>query len=280
ASLSDPPPEVAPAAPPVAGLAAARPRAAVFARVPDLAAVLPADLAARLQLGHPLGQGLLLGARRLGQGAGHLVVLAGDQVHVGQDALELPAELRLGLVPHAGGHAQRAAGQPGQVVDHFALGLHRPAHSRAVAALRGPASLCAKGAPAGSGDQERKALQGGPMILVTGGAGFIGSNLVGALAARGERVVVADWLGRPSDGHEKWRNLAKAELEAIVPPEELLAALELGEFTPDAVFHMGAVSATTETDGDLLAQTNITLSQRLWRWCCETRVPFIYASSA
>ncbi len=118
------------------------------------------------------------------------------------------------------------------------------------------------------------------MILVTGGAGFIGSNLVGALAARGERVVVADWLGRPSDGHEKWRNLAKAELEAIVPPEELLAALELGEFTPDAVFHMGAVSATTETDGDLLAQTNITLSQRLWRWCCETRVPFIYASSA
>ncbi|WP_119165252.1 ADP-glyceromanno-heptose 6-epimerase [Algihabitans albus] len=114
------------------------------------------------------------------------------------------------------------------------------------------------------------------MILVTGGAGFIGSNLVSALAARGERVVVADWLGH----EEKWRNLAKAEIEAILPPEELLSALELGEFSPDAVFHMGAVSSTTETDGDLLAQTNFTLSQRLWRWCREVHAPFIYASSA
>lgn len=114
------------------------------------------------------------------------------------------------------------------------------------------------------------------MILVTGGAGFIGSNLVAALAARGERVVVADWLGR----EDKWRNLAKAELEAIVPPEELLPALELGELSPDAVFHMGAVSSTVETDGDLLAQTNIALSQRLWRWCAEAQAPFVYASSA
>jgi ADP-L-glycero-D-manno-heptose 6-epimerase len=114
------------------------------------------------------------------------------------------------------------------------------------------------------------------MILVTGGAGFIGSNLVSALAARGERVVVCDWLGHQA----KWRNLAKAELEGILPPEELLDALHSGALTPDAVFHMGAVSSTVETDGDLLAQTNITLSQQLWHWCRETHAPFIYASSA
>jgi ADP-L-glycero-D-manno-heptose 6-epimerase len=114
------------------------------------------------------------------------------------------------------------------------------------------------------------------MILVTGGAGFIGSNLVAALAARGERVLVADRLG---DG-EKWRNLAKHEIEGLLPPEDLLPALDALEIEPQAVFHMGAVSSTTETDGDLIAQTNLTLSQRLWTWCTAHGVPLIYASSA
>jgi ADP-L-glycero-D-manno-heptose 6-epimerase len=77
----------------------------------------------------------------------------------------------------------------------------------------------------------------------------------------------------------KWRNLAKHPVAAIVPPEELRAFL--GRHPPvRAMFHMGAISATTETDGDLVAATNIALPQYLWDWCAEARVPFIYASSA
>eukprot|EP01031_Cornospumella_fuschlensis_P050049 gene50049-61255_t len=111
------------------------------------------------------------------------------------------------------------------------------------------------------------------MILVTGGAGFIGSNLVAALTARGEEVVVLDWLGKD----EKWRNLEGAVLAGLLPPTELDAALAM---RPRAVVHMGAISATTETDGDLVAASNLTLSLKLWDWCAEHGVPFIYASSA
>lgn len=113
------------------------------------------------------------------------------------------------------------------------------------------------------------------MHIVTGGAGFIGSNLVAALCARGEEVVVVDRLRQG----QKWRNLAKHPVAAIVPPEELRAFL--GRHPPvKALFHMGAISATTETDGDLVAATNIALPQYLWDWCADARVPFIYASSA
>jgi ADP-L-glycero-D-manno-heptose 6-epimerase len=111
------------------------------------------------------------------------------------------------------------------------------------------------------------------MILVTGGAGFIGSNLVAALTARGEEVVVLDWLGK----EEKWRNLNGAVLAGLLPPGELETALAM---RPRAVVHLGAISATTETDGDLVAASNLTLSLKLWDWCAAEGVPFIYASSA
>lgn len=111
------------------------------------------------------------------------------------------------------------------------------------------------------------------MILVTGGAGFIGSNLVQALTARGEEVVVLDWLGNG----EKWRNLSGAVLAGLLPPMALDAALAL---RPRAVLHLGAISATTETDGDLVAASNLTLSLKLWDWCAAAGVPLIYASSA
>lgn len=113
------------------------------------------------------------------------------------------------------------------------------------------------------------------MHIVTGGAGFIGSNLVAALCARGEEVVVVDRLRQGV----KWRNLAKHPVAGIVPPEDL--ATFLARRPPvRALFHMGAISATTETDGDLVARTNIALPQMLWDWCAEAGVPFIYASSA
>jgi ADP-L-glycero-D-manno-heptose 6-epimerase len=115
------------------------------------------------------------------------------------------------------------------------------------------------------------------MILITGGAGFIGSNLAAALEERGERdVAVCDRLGQ--DG--KWRGIAKRELAAVVPPDGLFAFLDAHAREIGAVFHLGAISSTTETDADLIAHTNFTLSQRLWEWCTESETRFIYASSA
>jgi ADP-L-glycero-D-manno-heptose 6-epimerase len=117
------------------------------------------------------------------------------------------------------------------------------------------------------------------MYLVTGGAGFIGSNLVSALCARGAEVLVVDRLREGMPGREKWRNIAKSPIAGILPPEELEDFwAEADEI--EAVLHMGAISATTATDGDLVAATNFTLPLWLWAACAERGVPFIYASSA
>ena len=114
------------------------------------------------------------------------------------------------------------------------------------------------------------------MILVTGGAGFIGSNMVAALDDEGVRVSVCDRLGHD----DKWRNLAARELEELVDPEDIGDFLEMRGDELSGVVHMGAISATTETDADLIVETNVRLSQALWHWCAEAEVPFIYASSA
>jgi ADP-L-glycero-D-manno-heptose 6-epimerase len=113
------------------------------------------------------------------------------------------------------------------------------------------------------------------MLLVTGGAGFIGSNVVASLNEAGRTdIAVNDILG---SGH-KWRNLAKRRLTEFVPAGELLRWLEGRKL--DAVVHMGAISSTTETDVDLLVENNFRLSLRLFEWCAMSRTPFIYASSA
>lgn len=113
------------------------------------------------------------------------------------------------------------------------------------------------------------------MILVTGGAGFIGSFLHAELVARGHETVVADWLG--SEG--KWRNLARHPPSRIVRPEALDAFLAT-EPPLEAVVHLGAISETTASDGDLVWETNVELSLRLWCWCAARGVRFLYASSA
>jgi len=114
------------------------------------------------------------------------------------------------------------------------------------------------------------------MILVTGGAGFIGSNLAAALDGRGERVAVCDRLGCG----DKWRNLAKRELETMVAPEQLPDFLNYYAGDIEIIFHMGAISSTTERDADLIFENNFRLSRMLWQWCSDNGARFVYASSA
>jgi ADP-L-glycero-D-manno-heptose 6-epimerase len=115
-------------------------------------------------------------------------------------------------------------------------------------------------------------------ILVTGGAGFIGSALVWELNRRGcERIVIADRL-RASD---KWRNLVPLRFEDYLEADELLPALErgaLGDF--DLVLHLGACASTTETDAAYLLHNNYEYSKELAGWSLVTGSRFVYASSA
>jgi len=114
-------------------------------------------------------------------------------------------------------------------------------------------------------------------VLVTGGAGFIGSNIAGTLADHTDyRVVVVDQFG--SD--EKWRNLAKHKIYEIISPGEVFYWLESNKNELDAIIHMGAISSTTETNVDLILETNFTLSRGLWNWAAQNKKRFIYASSA
>ena len=113
------------------------------------------------------------------------------------------------------------------------------------------------------------------MLLVTGAAGFIGSNVVAGLNEAGRTdVAVNDIIG--AEG--KWRNLAKRQVADVVPPAELFQWLDGRKL--DGVIHMGAISDTTATDADLVLDNNFRLSLKLLDWCTETRTPFIYASSA
>ncbi|MSP29027.1 MAG: ADP-glyceromanno-heptose 6-epimerase [Acetobacteraceae bacterium] len=113
------------------------------------------------------------------------------------------------------------------------------------------------------------------MIMLTGGAGFIGSNLHSALVAHGYETVIVDRLG--SD--QKWRNVAKHLPARLIAPEALEGFL--ATHPPlEAVFHLGAISDTAVTDADLVWAVNVETSLALWRWCAARGVRFIYTSSA
>jgi ADP-L-glycero-D-manno-heptose 6-epimerase len=117
------------------------------------------------------------------------------------------------------------------------------------------------------------------IVFVTGGAGFIGSNIVARLAEdRDLDVVVCDRLHEVETG--KWRNLAKHPIGDFVHPQDMFEWLEKRWRDVELVVHMGAISSTTEPDADKIIQNNFMLSRDLFRWCADHQRRMIYASSA
>jgi ADP-L-glycero-D-manno-heptose 6-epimerase len=114
------------------------------------------------------------------------------------------------------------------------------------------------------------------MYVVTGGAGFIGSNVVAELAARGYEVAISDWLRND----ERWRNLVKHTIADIIRPEDLLAWLHEDGGAVNTIIHLGANSSTAEIDVDLIVQQNVRATLGLLEWCTKAGKRFIYASSA
>ncbi|NEX14179.1 MAG: ADP-glyceromanno-heptose 6-epimerase [Prosthecochloris sp.] len=118
------------------------------------------------------------------------------------------------------------------------------------------------------------------MIVVTGGAGFIGSAMLWELNRHGrDDILVVDNLGSTTTG--KWKNLSGLSFTDFIHKNDFLSSLESGHFPEiDAVIHMGAISATTETDANLLMTNNYHYSQQLASYCASLSIRFIYASSA
>jgi ADP-L-glycero-D-manno-heptose 6-epimerase len=114
------------------------------------------------------------------------------------------------------------------------------------------------------------------VIIVTGATGFIGSNIVADLNEAGRNdIILVDDLGTQA----KWKNIAKRRFQDVVLPHELESLL--GKLSgADVIYHMGANSSTTATDGDAILLSNFRTSKTLWEWCTTTRTPLIYASSA
>jgi ADP-L-glycero-D-manno-heptose 6-epimerase len=114
------------------------------------------------------------------------------------------------------------------------------------------------------------------MIVVTGGAGFIGSNLLQALNAEGEtEILVVDRLG------ENFRNLRDLRFCDFMEPKEFRQVVEHGGFpSPSAIYHQGACADTTCSDGHYMMENNFSFSKALLRFALERKIPLVYASSA
>lgn len=125
-------------------------------------------------------------------------------------------------------------------------------------------------------DPKQSIVGGDEFVVVTGGAGFIGSNIARRLSESGVRVVVCDRLGQGA----KWRNLVGLCLHDIVRPEALKEFLLSQAGRVAAIVHMGAISATTEQDVDRIVHDNVRATLDLWDWTRANGTRLIYASSA
>lgn len=115
-------------------------------------------------------------------------------------------------------------------------------------------------------------------VLITGGAGFIGSALVWGLNQRGlDRIRIVDVLDRT----EKWRNLAPLRFDDYLEASDVPAAIERGVLDDiETILHMGACSSTTETDGGYLIRNNYEYTKMMADWALRKKIRFVYASSA
>ncbi|MBN1517610.1 ADP-glyceromanno-heptose 6-epimerase [Candidatus Sumerlaeota bacterium] len=115
-------------------------------------------------------------------------------------------------------------------------------------------------------------------IIVTGGAGFIGRNVVAALNAAGhDDIVIVDHLSTD----EKWRNLVGLRFEDYLDRAAFIDLVRSGKAPrPDTVIHLGACSSTTETDAGYLMENNYRYTRELCEWCLSGGIRFVYASSA
>ncbi|QVL31756.1 ADP-glyceromanno-heptose 6-epimerase [Telmatocola sphagniphila] len=114
------------------------------------------------------------------------------------------------------------------------------------------------------------------MIVITGAAGFIGSNLAHRLAGSGTELLLVDHELNPA----KAANFVGLGRFQFRRHDHFLQDLEAGCFSPAVIYHLGACSATTETNWSYLEQNNIEYTRRLWLWSAKNQIPFLYASSA
>lgn len=115
------------------------------------------------------------------------------------------------------------------------------------------------------------------MYIVTGATGFIGSNLIAEMQSRGyEEIVVVDWFGCDA----KWKNVAKRGALRFVMPEQLSSFLDKNAKKIKGIFHLGAISSTTETNVDTIVANNFQLTVDLYEFCRMHGIRMVYASSA
>ena len=113
------------------------------------------------------------------------------------------------------------------------------------------------------------------MFVITGGSGFIGSNLAKGLEENYSKpIFIIDWI------KNKEKNINKRKNITLVDPKKYLLFLNQNVNNIEIIFHLGAITSTTEKNAKRITKHNLDLSLNLWKWCISNNVRFIYASSA